>query len=181
MPKSKTVKVSSGEPLTMEHIQAAVDNALRAKPPPPPLIMGNWDDGFRQAREYNKTRFINYCHPGTVLEQATSKVKWTINKVEEVDITEDSWMNADWTTVVKKTIIHATSEKGYNKKIDLESFYMYDVITVPKTVEVLWGNPQDNPRKSSKDFHNPYVVEFTLELKPPPITLIPITLEIKDV
>jgi hypothetical protein len=180
MPKSKTVKVLSGAPLTLEDIQSAVDNATKSKLLPPPFIIDDGLDSYKKTREYNKTRFINYCHPGTVLEQATSKVKWTVNKVEEVDITEDYWPFISKDPVVKKTIIHATSEKGYNKRIDLESFYMYDIIAIPKTVEVLWGSLKDNPRKSPKDFANPYTIDFTLKLTSP-ITFIPITLEVKNV
>lgn len=169
--------------LTIETIEKAVAAAM--KPSQPQVILTDWTaSGYQQARAHNKNRFINYCHPGTVLQHGTSGVKWTINKMEEVESIEDSWLVADGVTTYKELYIHMTSEKGYKKQVGINNFYMYDILEVPKAVEVLWGNPQENPPKSSKDFETEYDGIFRVKFQykiSQPIRFIPITLEIKDV
>lgn len=163
-----------------------IEQATAMKPPAlsPPIVMDWTASGYQQARAHNKNRFINYCHPGTVLQHGTSGVKWTINKMEEVESIEYSWLATEGITTYKELYIHATSEKGYKKQVGINNFYMYDILEVPKAVEVLWGNPQENPPKSSKDFETEYDGVFNVKFQfkiPQPTSFIPITIEIKDV
>lgn len=106
-------------------------------------------DDFKKTREFNKQRFINYCHKGTILEHATSGVKWEVLGVEDVEKEEESFF---FTVVtIKKKLVNirslnkSTQKKPMQKSVDVEMFYMYDVVEVPDTVKVLWGDPKDNP------------------------------------
>jgi hypothetical protein len=143
----------------------------------------NWPtfvyDSFHKARSFNMNRFINYCHPGTVLVHGTSKVKWTVKELVKVKEGYDEWPYTESTT--DKIFVSIESEKGYKKQVDTEQFYMYDIVHIPKAVEVLWGSLADNPTKKPEDFIAEQAGIFFMELqvrKPASMTYIPITLHL---
>jgi hypothetical protein len=160
MSKKKKIKVTeityehSGV-LTQDKIEEAVEAAIRNDRTTE--IMAAYDEfeNYEKIREYNRQRFINYCHKGTVLEHATSKVKWEVLGLEDAKI-KDPEIGFDMFEFPKqfvnmRSLVGGTKTgKKYVKRVPVETFYMYDIVEVPDAVKVLWGDPKDNPpRKPS--------------------------------
>jgi hypothetical protein len=157
MPKTKTdQKIDiEGAVLTMEALEQAVKAASQKGLSSTTIIIDEVVPNFMRIREYNQRRFLNYCHKGTILQQATSKVQWEVLGVEEVNIPvvgSNIAVDYDETFIKMRSLKGGkTTGKKYTKQVKVDQFYMYDIVDVPDAVKVLWGDPKDNPPKKPGD------------------------------
>ncbi len=163
MPKNKAVNSLYGNEvkydiqgavLTMEALEEAVKNASMQGMSSNTIIIDEVPN-FMRIREYNQQRFLNYCHKGTIIKQATSKVQWEVLGVEEINVPViGSNIAVDYDqTFIKMRSLNGGKKTGkkYTKNIPVDQFYMYDIVDVPDAVKVLWGDPKDNPPKKPGD------------------------------
>jgi hypothetical protein len=151
------VDPNAGGTLTVEVLEAVMKKALQQPvvTNQPFSFIDEFDDWYK-IRDYNKQRFVNYCHKGTIIEHRTSKVKWEVLGFGDTIVHEPG---PSFTTFeVPKKFLKIRSLNGgsklrkYEKRVDIDThFSMYDIIDVPEAVKVLWGDPKDNPPKKPGD------------------------------
>lgn len=153
----QNVSLNQGSVLATEVLEGATQAVSQTSGVPnQPIIFIDEMNDWQKVREYNKQRFLNYCHKGTILEHGTSKVKWEVLGFEDVVIREPGpgftmfeiskrFLKIQSLNVGKKL------RKKYTKTVDPKMFYMYDIVDVPEAVKVLWGDPKENPPKKPGD------------------------------
>lgn len=150
-PVNTTITTQTIENAAIQASQKGLSSTTR-------FILAEMEDftHWRKIREFNKQRFINYCHKGTILEHGTSKVKWEVLGLEDGVIQEPgpSFTMFEITNQfvkMRSLVGGAKTGKKYTKKVSVDQFYMYNIIDVPEAVKVLWGDPKDNPPKAPSD------------------------------
>jgi len=162
MPKKKydpiNIDMTKGGTLTADVIEnAAAKASLRGGGLSSNYIITDEFDyfnaNFKRCKEFNKLRFLNYCHKGTIITHATSKVQWEVQEVYEHHSPPEVQFEYKATFIKMKSRSGGSKTgKKYIKNVNLELFYMYDVTEVSDTVKVLWGDPKTNPPRKPEDF-----------------------------
>lgn len=153
----QNVNLGQGSVLTVEVLEEAIKKASQAGGVTnQPIIFIDEMNDWHKVRDYNKQRFINYCHKGTILEHGTSKVKWEVLGFEDGVIHEPGPSFTIFEVPKKFLKIQSLnggkkSGRKYTKRVDPQMFYMYDIVDVPEAVKVLWGDPKENPPKKPGD------------------------------
>lgn len=147
--------------LDIEAIEKAMESMKKKLGQAQPLMLPMGQSGFQKARSYNKDRFLKYCHNGTILKHDGSGVEWEVLGVSErnVDVsTSNMAFDYQETYIKMRSLKGGHSGKKYTKNVSIENFHAYEIINVPNAVKVLWGDPKDNPPKSSEDFEGPITI-----------------------
>lgn len=102
---------------------------------------------YIEVKKYNMEIFKKFAVKGTILEHKGSGVKWIIQDVRKGKNPNSNtdWKFLDDTYILLQSLSENT--KKYSKLVNVYSYVHYNIISVPESIKILFGDPKDYPVK----------------------------------